>query len=141
MTRIPVTERIAEILAQAPTHEASGFPSRYTYRGLAAKVYDTADPAPAQLSAVRRAVARLVADGCAERDVERAWGGDGWHERTITGRRGMETEYQQTYSYRNPGGVLIQRPMTEADREARAAVMASSSLADNERVIARGTKR
>jgi hypothetical protein len=107
----PLTERIAGVLEEAGNHPGSGFPAGFTYRELARLAYETGEPTPAQLSAVRRSVARLVATGRAERDHnERHFNGEGWHERSGGGRH---------YTARNPGGVEIRRAMTPADHEAR----------------------
>src|SRR4051812_25723808 len=72
-SRVRVLDRVAAILDGAPTHEPSGFPTAYSHRSLGRQVYATDDPTAAQLSAVRRAVAKLVAEGRAERDPDRRW--------------------------------------------------------------------
>jgi hypothetical protein len=117
MPRTPVAGRIVAILDAAPTHEPSGFPQDFTHQELAREVYGVNEPTAAQLSAVRRAVAKLVAAGRAERDLERKrWGASfGEHQ-----RRGR---YGSVWWYANPPGVGVHRPMTEADHAARAAVL------------------
>lgn len=63
----PLTERIATLLAGAGTDPASNLPESFTYRELAQAAYATDALTSAQLSAVRRSVARLTAAGRAER--------------------------------------------------------------------------
>jgi len=99
-------DRIAAIL-DAP---ATDGPASYTYRDLGREVYATDDPTAAQLSAVRRAVAQLVAEGLAERTGRGSGSGAGRHVRQRGGR---------TMTYRNPAGVMVRRPLTK--REQRAA--------------------
>jgi hypothetical protein len=145
MPRTPVTDRIAAILGAAPTIQ-SGHPMAYTYRDLATEVYAADEPTAAQLSAVRRAVAALVAEGRGERDPEREPGtGAGTHRRTRPPATEVEKGRLEDLRdaglptgrlYANPPGVAIRRPMTDADREARAAVLARSpSLAEHEREL------
>lgn len=117
----PVRRRVAEILATAG-YGPGGLPEHFTHRQLAQRVYDTPAPRPAQLSAVRRAVAQLVKAGQAERDGERAWDrANGTHERRVRG---------VAYCCANPGGVLIRRVLTVADRETRAAFAETRGYAD-----------
>ena len=113
----PLTERIATVLAGAGTHPPSGLPESFTYRELARIAYatDAAEPTKAQLSAVRRSVARLVAAGRAQRDEDkRYFNSEGRHERVVRG-------YRRTAL--NPGGVEVRRTMTPADHEAREAMI------------------
>jgi hypothetical protein len=112
--RVPLIEAVAEILDDAPRHEPSGFPEGYCYRDLASQVYGVDDPTAAQLSAVRRAVAKLVAQGRAVRDLDgrgRFWdyGGSGRYHFRRNSR----------YVCRSPTGIRIFRPMTAEDQEAR----------------------
>jgi len=109
MPRVPVIGRIAAILDAAPVG-ADSLPASYTYHDLACEVYATSDPTAAQLSAVRRSVAQLVAEGLAERIGRGLGSGAGGHLRQRGGR---------TMTYRNPAGVMVRRPLTA--REQRAA--------------------
>jgi len=134
MTRTPIIGQVEQILQGAPSHPASGFPQTFTHRELAIEVYGVGEPTPAQLSAVRRVVARLVRAGKAEREPERAWSSErktGSHLR----RDRKMPEFRLRAS--NPGGVLLRRPFTDADRAARAAVLAGSNLAEAEATLAR----
>jgi transcriptional regulator with XRE-family HTH domain len=112
--RPTISDRIAAILNAAPVR--SGWrPDDYTYRNLATEVYgadEPTEPTAAQLSAVRRAVAALVAEGEAERlgRDKRGMGDQGTHVRQ---RGGIP------YIYENPAGVRVRRPMTDAEHEAR----------------------
>jgi hypothetical protein len=111
--RTPVTERVAEALetsGRTDAEEVIGF----TYRALAARTYDTDWPTAAELSAVRRSVAKLVAAGRAKRGKERMMAWKPWcidldtvetHERT--------SKYGFVDVYANPGGVAIFRTPTE----------------------------
>src|SRR4051812_44240142 len=90
-----VRERVGRILADAPRHPQTGYPASYGHHDLARDVYGTNDPTAAQLSAVRRAVAQLVAAGNVERD--------GWAQR---GER---------------PGARFRRAMTADDHDARIA--------------------
>jgi hypothetical protein len=119
--RVRVLERVAAILERAPIHEPSGLPVGFSYFRLACDIYATTKPTAAQLSAVRRAVARLVATGRAEVDRDRdslQWGERGTHRR----RSRQNPRYR--FEYFNPAGVTIRRVPTDADREARAAAYA-----------------
>lgn len=117
----PVRRRVGAILASAG-HGPGGLPEHFTHRQLAQRVYDTPTPRPAQLSAVRRAVAQLVKAGQAERDGERAWDrARGTHARRVRG---------VAYYCANPAGVLIRRTLTAADRETRAAFAEAHGYAD-----------
>ncbi|MCK9249002.1 MAG: hypothetical protein M0P31_08500 [Solirubrobacteraceae bacterium] len=128
--RVPVRDRILAILANAPRRK-SGEPESYEHRGLAKLVYDTDAPTSAQLSAVRRATAKLVADGLAQRNVERwpdTWQGRPHHVRARNGTR--------RYAL-NPTGIGIYRAYTDEDRkivDARAEQRAAA-LAANEATI------
>jgi hypothetical protein len=78
---------------------------------------------------VRRACARLVNRGQAERPpIDRMLEGGlhaaGVHARTMSDRHGN----LRTFMSRNPSGVTIRRALTDADREARAAVEGSPEL-------------
>lgn len=120
--RVPVRARVAEILTTAG-NEKSGLPVGFTHRELACAVYATDVPSAAQESAIRRAVAALVAAGQAERDVadrtlNRYDHAGGRHQR-------LSRDGEWLHSYSNPPGILVRRKMTAADREARAAVMES----------------
>lgn len=137
MARTPVVSVITALLDNAPTSEASGFPAAYSHHDLAAEVYGTTSPTAAQLSAVRRAVAKLVTAGRAERDHER-WGrGAGVHERRRVVAQDTEQEDVVVGLYANPGGVGVRRAMTAADHAARAAAMARLDLQANEQIIER----
>lgn len=122
--RVRVLEQIAAILNEAPTHEASGLPVGFLYFDLACHVYGTVEPTRAQLSAVRRAAARLVATGRAEVDADRDPLANVWQR----GEQGMHWRRSRNnpryvYQYFNPVGVTIRRVPTDADREARGAAM------------------
>jgi len=86
-------------------------------------VYATDAPTKAQESAVRRAIAALVAAGQAERDPER----EGARRGRRVGRHGR-VHGEFVYDTANPAGVVVRRPMTETDHEARAAVLAKYGL-------------
>lgn len=108
--------RVLELLREQPRSEKSGWPKGFTHREIACEVYSTDDPTPSNESAVRRAVAALVAAGLAERITEDRMGtrydhSTGWHRRT--------SRYGYTYSAGNPGGVVVRRALTEDDRQAR----------------------
>ena len=111
--RTPVREQIARILDSAPRHERSALPVGYTHHQLACQVYGTDDPTAAQLSAVRRAVAKLVSQHRAIRDL-RGDGrfGDNYFSGPLHARRNSE------YMCRNPGGITISRFLTSADLDA-----------------------
>jgi hypothetical protein len=119
--RTAVVTQIAKILDAAPTHERAGLPVGFSYHDLASRVYRTDEPAAAQLSAVRRAVARLVAQGRAVRDIGgRGRMGAGWHEpghNPGTHWRRSRKDPRHRYQYANPARITIHRAMTEADRE------------------------
>jgi hypothetical protein len=118
MKRVPILTQVAAILESAPLHEPSRLPQSFRHRDLACQVYGTEEPTAAQLSAVRRAVARLVGDGRALRLPDRRWGeGTGTHLR-------RSRDGSRSYTYSNPTGVQVRRVMTDADREARAVVAA-----------------
>ena len=63
---MPVTERVAAIL-EGSEMPLGKLPPGFTHHQLACAVYGTDEPTAAQLSAIRRAVARLVKAGRAER--------------------------------------------------------------------------
>lgn len=86
-----LTDRIAAAIDGATHDPASGL----TYRELARFAYGVEVPTAAQLSAVRRSVARLVSRGRAERG-----------KRRCPGSRGA-------------GAVQVRGPMTAAERETR----------------------
>jgi hypothetical protein len=106
MARTPVSRRVAAILDAAPIAEGTGEPEGYTHLQLARRVYDVDTPTAAQLSAVRRVVAALVAAGRAEREEVRWFRGDGRHTRRYRGRDGHVYER----ACFNPAGVEIRRP-------------------------------
>jgi hypothetical protein len=114
---LAVRALVAELLEQANT-APSGYAQDFTHRELAQAVYQVAEPTKSQESAIRRAVAVLVAEGRAVRDFERA---RSWERQT--GDHWRRSRYGESYVARNPGGVLVRRAMTQADREARAAVL------------------
>lgn len=87
--RTNVRERIAGLLT----------PRGATYTDLAALVYGVDEPTAAQLSAVRRAVAVLVAEGRAAR------GG-----RDYSGKHERINRYGHHYTALNPGETVIYRP-------------------------------
>lgn len=122
--RVRVLEQIARILDQAP-HKPSGLPAGFLYFDLACRVYGTAEPTRAQLSAVRRAAARLVATGRAEVDADRETASFAVYERGEQGfhRRRSRKNPRYVYRYANPVGVTIRRVPTDADREAWDAAM------------------
>ena len=105
--RTPVVVRVAAILDDAPSHATSGLPLGYSH-----------EPTATQLSAVRRAVAQLVAQGRATRARDRMNMGVGRHLRRSRSQPNLR------YQYANPTGVTVRRSLTDADREARAAVVA-----------------
>jgi hypothetical protein len=116
--RVRVLDRIAAILEAAPTHGPSGLPGAYSHRALAQLVYGADDPTAAQLSAVRRAVAKLVTSGRATRDRDRRQDDTAGY-RTHERRRGG-----YVFKYANPERVVaVRRAPTAADREARAAAL------------------
>jgi hypothetical protein len=126
---VKVGKRITQLLDEAPRHD-SGLPQGFTHWELACFAYRTDDPSAAQLSAVRRATARLVNRGQAERPpIDRVLeGGEhaaGWHPHTRRDRHGIPRIHWQ----RNPAGILVRRAPTDADREARAAIEASPERA------------
>jgi hypothetical protein len=118
-SRIRVLDRTAAILDEAPRHPASGFPTEYSHYDLARGVYATDNPTAAQLSAVRRAVAKLVGAGRAVRDVS-------GHGRSPLHERGTHERVRggYVYTYANPAPMLVSRVPTDSDREARAAAEA-----------------
>jgi hypothetical protein len=119
--RRPVLGRVAGLL-EAAGSERSGLPQGFTHRELACAAYEVDEPTAAQLSAVRRAVARLVADGRAERDEERDW-----PRQRRAGRHWRRGRDGRLHSCANPCGVVIRRVPTEADRSARRAVLEEAS--------------
>jgi hypothetical protein len=103
------TEQVAELLAATGLNE-SGDPVGYTYRELAAEVYETNRPTRAQLAAVRRSVVKLVDAGLAqrgERSRERIDLDPETHKRT--------NQVGTTYESRNPAGIVVSRVPTEDD--------------------------
>lgn len=109
--RPTISDRIAAILDAAPVR-SGWLPDSFTHRDLATEVYGADEPTAAQLSAVRRAVAALVAEGEAERlrRDKRGIADQGTHVRQ---RGGL------AHIYENPAGVRVRRPMTEAEHVAR----------------------
>src|SRR4051794_13695343 len=107
--RTPVAAQVAAILRDAPLR-FDGKPMQYSYLQLAAEVYDTESPTPAQLSAVRRAVAKLVQRGEAER-TERWQAAWSTHTRKVPVNRwvalreGLPEGAKAAREYRNPMGV------------------------------------
>jgi hypothetical protein len=96
--RVRVLETVERILASTP--------DSYSHHDLARAVYVSTEPTAAQLSAVRRAVARLVADGKAIRGG-RVGGDTGGHDRHYR---------NHIRECSNPRGVVIRRAPTETDR-------------------------
>jgi hypothetical protein len=126
--RTPVTTRIAEILATSGRTEAEvviGF----THRALAARVYETQNPTAAQTSAVRRAVAKLVAKGQAERGERMPAACLPWAQDLPPRDHIRRSKYGETYPAADPAGVPIFRTPTEEDREARRVWMESRGQA------------
>ena len=78
-SRIKVIDQIRTILDTSS--KENGLPARLSHRELATRVYGSKEPTTAQLSAVRRAVARLVARGQAKRDRDVEY--VGYHQRAI----------------------------------------------------------
>jgi hypothetical protein len=122
MERVPVIERVAELLADSGRSDAEVIVG-FTNRALAARVYETDDPSAAQLSAVRRAVARLVAAGRAERSGrESAWlTPPPWLVDLPPKRHERRSKYGHLARATNPGGTVVCRRPTDEDRAARAA--------------------
>ena len=116
MSRAPVITRVAEILESSGRTDAEVVVG-FTYGALAARVYDVEEPNAAQLSAVRRAVARLVADGRAERGTERLWSISHvpWAVTLPPRRHQRRGKYGRAYTAGNPGGAVIFRTPTEDD--------------------------
>ncbi len=116
MSRTPVLTRVAEILESSGRTDSEVIIG-FTHRALAARVYNTRHPTTAQLSAVRRAVAQLVADGRATRSKRvSAWEGVSW-------RVDLPPRYHERDGEiaANPGGIVIDRTPTDEDRDARQA--------------------
>lgn len=105
-----IRERVQGILEAAPVY-SGWLPKGYSYRDLACQIYGVPDPSPAQLSAVRRVVARLVAEDRAVRV------GRGSH------RRGSGTHVRHrhglSYVYANPVGVEVRRALTDDEQAQR----------------------
>ena len=126
MPRFSIVGPIAAILEGAPTHEPSGFPLSFTYHELAGEVYGVEDPdvlTAAHLFAVRRAVARLVLAGRAERIPDRQSGGGSPLRGRVMLHRGSERHAVQS-PRATPFGVRVRRSMTDADYQSRAVVVA-----------------
>ena len=123
MLGTPVITRVSEILESSGRTDAE-MVIGFTYRALAGRVYDTDDPTAAQLSAVRRAVARLVADGRAERGARRptSYGDVPWRvelpPRPGYGEHYRRNRHGEEWLAYNPGGVVIFRAPTDEDRGA-----------------------
>jgi hypothetical protein len=116
MPRVNVLERIERIMTEAPIGKYK-LPPTYTNLDLARMAYEVEAPSAAQLSAVRRALARLIQEGVVLREAERAaWtqGGRGTHLRYADG-----DEQCWSWEARNPPRVKYARPLTVAEQEAR----------------------
>lgn len=107
--RRTVKRAVLGILDGSPANKY-GIPDGHTHRDLACAVYETQAPTRAHLSAVRRAVARLVAEGLAERDsADRQM--NGWGHTTAYHWRWRDW-WEAPRPYRNPAGVLVRRPQS-----------------------------
>jgi hypothetical protein len=122
---------IAEILDGAE-RDGSECPRSFTHRDLACVVYATEAPTAAQESAVRRAVAALVAAGRAERLPFRNW----LRPSTGTHRR-RSTDGSYVYQARNPVGIRVRRTLTLDDQEAQERWLSSPAYAEFEEELAR----
>jgi hypothetical protein len=112
--RIPVKEKVAEVLGTSGRNDAEVIVG-FTYRALAARVYETEQPTPA----------KLVAEGRAERGEERNPSSSGswltWLVDLPVRTHERRGKYGVTWQYANPGGVCIKRTPTEEDIAAREA--------------------
>jgi hypothetical protein len=114
-----VGEAVERILAEAPL--AGETPKEYTQLELAQRAYGVEKPTAAQLSAVRRVTARLVAAGKAERvgRAEARWDRASvdddatWH---VRGRRGRSR--RAPHWARNPGFMCVRRTPTPEQKAA-----------------------
>jgi hypothetical protein len=123
-----VLVRVVDILANGRTSQ--GWPRHYRYRELAQEVYSTDEPSPAQLSAVRWAVAKLLKQGQAERMKGRKGDYDDLDPNWPTHLRQRENDYGAYYHrYRNPPGVSIRRPLTASEIEAQESIRAQMRAA------------
>ena len=120
---IPVRAKARALLAAAEPHWA------WTHSGLACDVYGTEEPTPAQVSAIRRAVAVLVAEGVAERRERGCYDSPHTHTRRVL-RWQPSGEHWSDGSERwekvwtdveaqNPSGVWIGRTLTAKERRAK----------------------
>jgi hypothetical protein len=102
--RVRVLERVGAILADSGRNRAE-IPIGFTHKALAAEVYGTDRPTAAQLSAVRRAVAKLVAAGKAERDADaRMWNfGGRRHSRRPESATHTPSSVQPRHTYAGSG--------------------------------------
>jgi hypothetical protein len=127
--RTPVVGEIARLLAESGRTEAGSDPYAtkpgqiigYTHRALAERVYGTSRPTPAQLSAVRRAVAKLVAEGQAWR---LDWHRDAWSAspawRIDSRARHRRTKASgRSYLANSALGVTVFRTPSDEDVKAR----------------------
>jgi hypothetical protein len=120
--RVPVRDRIAKLLETSGRTE-SGVIVGFTYRALAAKGYDVEEPSAAQVSAVRAAVAELIAAARAIRMAEpwvnsREGSRLPWLVDLPPRRRERRGTYGGTYRYANPGGAVVFRAPTADDIKA-----------------------
>lgn len=120
--RAPVRVRVADILEQADRRVKSGYPVDFTHRELAGLVYATDEPTAAQESAIRRAVAALVAAERAERLTGDRMGTRYDAGRGRSGRHLRMNREGEMYEATNPAGIAVRRVLTADDREARATV-------------------
>lgn len=128
MRRTPIKNRVYEIVTAGPGSyldvDGDAVEHDHTHASLASEIYGVGYPNAAQLSAVRRAVAKLVAEGKVERGYERnpdrqirgehlrsvrrwRWATDGWSTRT--------------HLYTDPTGITVHPAPSEAELAARAA--------------------
>ncbi len=110
MPRVPVSERILEILNAAEIDERNRLPRSYSAAELASVIYATEHPNPAQTSAVRRALARLYQADRVRQHERSSHTGTGAHYRS--GPYG-------SWVAQNPAPVRYARPMTEAEHAAK----------------------
>jgi hypothetical protein len=120
VTRDWVVARVRELLASSGRTDREVIIG-YTYRALAANVYGTDPPTASQLSAVRRAVARLVAQGEAWRHPERLWIAAPHGVIDLPPRRHLRRGRGRGRPVvaLNPGGTIVHRVPTESDDAAR----------------------
>jgi hypothetical protein len=120
--RTPLKGRIVQLLAEAPCGFL-GAPEAHTHESLALRLYGVEEPTAAQLAAVRRAVAALEREGLAVK-LRGPVIPDGQHNAGLRLRcwhnrpRSVVTHTRGPYGdrHRNPAGVAIRRPLTDADK-------------------------